>query len=111
MLEPKTNRHANSLTPLVHVHGITASININLHCKKWFDILMIAHICNCGMVLRDNMRLVPCEAIFGQCKAHGVQQQLKFTLTKILALVKSDWPLCPHCGYPKFTLVSETLVV
>jgi len=22
--------------------------------------------------------------------------------TKILATVKTDWPLLPHCGYPRF---------
>jgi len=26
----------------------------------------------------------------------------------ILATVKTDWPLYSHCGYPRFTLVSET---
>jgi len=26
----------------------------------------------------------------------------------ILATVKADWSLWPHCVYPKFTLVSET---
>jgi len=47
-------------------------------------------------------------AIYGQCNAYGVQQQLKFALTKILATVKTDWSLQPHCGYPMITLVPDT---
>ena len=44
--------------------------------------------CNCDMILRDDARLVLVTAIY------GVQQQLKFALnTKILAAIKTDWPL------------------
>jgi len=56
----------------------------------YFDNCICYQNCNRDMFLRDDAMSVPCET----SSPFGIQQQLKFTLsTKILATVKSDWPL------------------
>jgi len=63
----------------------------------YFDNCICYQNCNCDMLLRDDAMLVPCKTSTGNvgiCSPCGIQQQLKFALsTKILANVKSDWPL------------------
>ena len=63
-----------------------------------FDNCICYQNCNCVLHgLRDDAMLVLVTAIYGQCGQCSpceVQQQLKFALsTKILATVKTDWPL------------------
>ena len=59
--------------------------------------------------LRDDARLVTCDSHLWAIQ-HGVQQQLKFTnpCHRKKKKKKPHWSLQPHCGYPRFTLVSET---
>jgi len=44
-------------------------------------------ICHQNVVLRDDA--IKMSPLWGQCNPCGVQQQLKFTLTKILATVQT----------------------
>ena len=58
----------------------------------YFDNCICHQNRNCDMVgMMQFWSLVT--AIYGQYSTRGVQQELKFTLTKILAIVKTDWSL------------------
>ena len=63
----------------------------------YFDNCICHQNCYCDVVLRDDARLVPCGS---HLWAMQPQQQLKFTLTKILATDK----LIGHFNYTVVTL-------
>ena len=63
----------------------------------YFDNCICYQNCNCDMVLRDDAMFVPCETSVGNVGNAALVEysnNQKFTLsTKILATVKTDWPL------------------
>ena len=46
-------------------------------------------------------------ASYGQCNACGIQQQLKFVFTKILATVKTDWLVALSCILHCYYILQE----
>ena len=83
----------------------------NLHCKEWFGILKITYIChqncNCDVVLRDDARLVPCDSHLWAMQSMWSTPTIEIPPYKDPCHCKNWFVTLTHCGFPKFTLVSE----
>jgi len=60
------------------------------------------------MVFRDDARLVPCDSHLWARQRMWSTATIEIYPYKGPCLCKTEWLLYPHCGYHKFTMMSET---
>ena len=56
----------------------------------YFDNCICHQNCNCDMVLREDVRLVPCDSHLRAMQRMWSSARIEISLAKILAIVKTD---------------------